>query len=83
MVFHITKHALARMQERRVPSPDGSMNLKPAGKKTRKKIREACIVRGIVGGFVYWTYNTRYIYVCEVLAAGVYRVVTAFDLHGN
>ena len=83
MVFRLTKHALARMQERQVPSPDGSMNLKPAGKKTRKKIREACRVCGIVGGFVYWTYNARYVYVCEVLAAGEYRVVTAFDLLGQ
>ena len=68
------------MQERQVPSPAGSMNLKPAGKKTRKKIREACRVCGIVDGFIYWVYNTRYVYVCEVLAAGEYRVVTAFDL---
>lgn len=82
MVFYLTKHAAARMKERLVPCPDGSINLKPAGKKTRRKIREACRVHGIVGGFVYWTYNSRYVYVCEVLAAGEYLVITAFDLLG-
>jgi len=81
MIFHATHHAEKRMNERRIPYPRYSMNLKPAGKKIKRKIRELCPRHGIVSSRIYWTHNNRFIYICEVLAAGRYLIVTAFDLN--
>jgi hypothetical protein len=85
MVFKLTKHAKKRMLERGIELPDETMNMKAAGRKTRRKtrrrIREACKKKGLQGGTIYWTRRDGTVYVCAQEDIGVYCVITAFNLN--
>lgn len=87
MQFKLTKHAQKRIDERGLPAPTSGMNLKPAGKKTRRAIRELCKKSGYKFDKVYWTYRLEtsegikvVVYVCRQVYIGVYAVITAFVL---
>lgn len=80
--FIISKHAELRMKERNIPSPLG-LKLIPAGKKTRKAIRDACEKNGLKNewgsNYVYFV-NGNYVFVCIIQDIAKYKVVTAFEL---
>lgn len=57
MQFTLTPHAKKRIEQRGIPVPDSGMNMKPAGKKTRRAIRELCAKSGIQFDKIYWTYR--------------------------
>jgi len=80
--YLITNHAKKRMIERNIPSPE-NLRLKPAGKATRKRIREACKKNGVKNeygsNYVYFINNNN-VFVCIALDVAIYTVVTAFNL---
>lgn len=88
MQFSLTPHAKKRIEQRGIPVPDSGMNMKPAGKKTRRVIRELCLKSGIQFDKIYWTYRIDtsegrkiVVYVCTLVDVGSYLVITAFILN--
>lgn len=88
MQFTLTPHAQKRIEQRGIPVPDSGMNMKPAGRKTRRVIRELCLKSGIQFDKIYWTYRIDtsecrkiVVYVCTLVDVGSYLVITAFILN--
>lgn len=88
MQFTLTPHAKKRIEQRGIPVPDSGMNMKPAGRKTRRIIRELCAKSGIQFDKIYWTYQMDtsegrkiVVYVCTLVDVGSYMVITAFILN--
>lgn len=88
MQFTLTPHAKKRIEQRGIPVPDSGMNMKPAGKKTRRIILELCLKSGIQFDKIYWTYRMDtsecrkiVVYVCTLVDVGSYLVITAFILN--
>lgn len=80
MKFTLTEHASKRLLERCIPAPSDKLCLKAAGKKIKKLIREKCKLKGYEFDKIYWVLNHRIVYVCQIVDAGEYIVITAFDL---
>lgn len=80
MEFTVTRHAQSRFKERGIEPPNSSMSLKPAGRKTRRAIRERCARIGVKADKVYWVLDKRTVYVCHQEDVGRYVVLTAFVL---
>lgn len=78
--FLISNHAKIRIQERNIPSPE-NLNLIPAGRGMRKRIREACKMNGVKNQYgsryVYFV-NKDYVFVCEASDVATYTIITAF-----
>lgn len=80
--YLITNHAKIRMEERNIPSPE-NLRLTPAGRATRKRIREACKKNGVKNqygsNYVYFI-NKNNVFVCVATDVAKYTVITAFNL---
>ena len=79
--FTLTHHATTRILERGLPPPTKKMKFTSPGPKTRRRIREHCRANGYDFGKMYWIHNSSIVYVCEILDANKYLVITAFDLN--
>lgn len=81
MVFIITEHAKKRMEERNIPDPN-SLNLFPAGRNTKKKIRESCKKHGFknyIGSEYIYFRGGKYVFVCLIETVATYKVLTALE----
>ncbi len=80
--FTYTNHAFKRIKERQIPYPD-NLTLRCPGRKTRKKIRDACVKNGYKREYVFYIHTSNkniFVYVCLSTDIGKFLIITAFLL---
>ena len=82
--FKLTAHAKKRIYQRNITPPNAD-TLKTATTKIKKAIRNSCKYHGYKKDHIYLTSVIKpnvktTVYVCEVIEATVYKVITAFKL---